>query len=167
MATSTTDNVLLAFAAIVFALYLFWKLRPAMGVDDALELRRRADGNLAKSLEALPDDASRVVMLCDEAEKLALQVGRRRRAAILFARAMRLAPADVSVIDRAAKALAKKPRLLEALLWKRLAAAGAGGAERTAVEATLAALAAAYAKMPRRTLRQRAVQNILAVCKKM
>jgi hypothetical protein len=166
MATSTTDNVLLAFAAIVFALYLLWKLRPAMGVDDALELRRRADGSLAKALAALPNDAARVAMLCDEAEKLALHVGRRRRAAILFARAMRLAPADVSVIDRAAKALAKKPRLLEALLWKRLAAAGNGAPERAAVEASLAALAGAYGKMPRRSLRQRAVQNILAVCKK-
>ena len=50
MASSTTDNVLLAFAAIVFALYLVWKLRPAMGVDDALELRRRADNTLASSL---------------------------------------------------------------------------------------------------------------------
>jgi hypothetical protein len=166
MATSTTDNVLLAFAAIVFALYLFWKLRPAIGVDDALELRRRADGSLGKALEALPNDTARVAMLCDEAEKLALQMGRRRRAAILFARAMRLAPADVGVIDRASKALAKKPRLLEALLWKRLAAAGPAAQELPAVEAALTALASAYGRMPRRTLRQRAIQNILAVCKK-
>ncbi len=79
---------------------------------------------------------------------------------------MRLAPSDVGVIDRAAKALAKKPRLLEALLWKRLAAAGPGGPERVAVEAALAALAGAYGRMPRRSLRQRAVQNILAVCKR-
>ncbi len=162
MASSTTDNVLLAFAAIVFALYLVWKLRPAMGVDDALELRRRADNTLASSLGLLPSDAARVAMLCDEGEKLALSVGRRRRAAILFARAMRLAPTDVVVVERATKALIKKPRLVEALLWKRLAQAPGGVSERPVIEATLAALALAYGKMPRRGMRQRAVQHLLA-----
>jgi hypothetical protein len=166
MAPTTTDNVLLAFAAIVFALYLFWKLRPAMGVDDALELRRRADDALAKNLAGLQDDGARVTMLCEEGERLALAVGRRRRAAILFARAMRLAPADPKVIERASKALAKKPRLLEALLWKRLAYAQTTPVEKPALEATLAALAGAYAKMPRRSMRHRAVQNLLAVYKK-
>ncbi len=166
MGPTTTDNVLLAFAAIVFALYLFWKLRPAIGVDDALELRRRADDALAQNLAGLGDDSSRVAMLCEEGERLAAAVGRRRRAAILFARAMRLAPSDAKVIERASRALAKKPRLLEALLWKRLAYAQTTPAEKPALEATLAALAGAYAKMPRRSMRQRAVMNLLVVYKK-
>ncbi len=165
MATSTTDDVLLAFAAIVFALYLFWKLRPAIGVDDALELRRRADDNLAKTLAALPDDGARVAMLCGEAEKLATAVGRRRRAAMLFSRAMRLAPNDTHVVERAVAALAARPRLLEALLWKRLASLQPGKSSRPAIEATLSALATAYAAMPRRSLRHRAVQNLFALYK--
>ena len=166
MGSSTTDNVLLAFAAIVFALYLFWKLRPAMGVDDALELRRRADTTLAASLALLPNDAARVTMLCDEAERLASAMGRRRRAAMLFARAMRLAPADATIVARATKALLKKPRLLESLLWKRLAQAPGGVADKAAVEATLDALAQAYGKMPRRGMRQRAMQHLLATYKR-
>jgi hypothetical protein len=165
MGSSTTDNVLLAFAAIVFALYLFWKLRPAMGVDDALELRRRADSTLVASLASLPNDAARVAVLCDEAEKSASAVGRRRRAAMLFARAMRLAPDDATIVTRATKALLKKPRLLEALLWKRLAQSP-GGTDKAAVEATLDALAQAYGKMPRRGMRQRAMQHLLATYKR-
>ncbi len=165
MGSSTTDNVLLGFAAIVFALYLFWKLRPAMGGDDALEFRRRTDSNLGAALAALPGDAQRVAMLCDEADRLASTLGRRRRAAILFARAMRLAPSEPVIVERAIKALAKKPRLLEALLWKRLALAPMTAADKKSFQTALTGLAQAYGLMPRRGMRQRAIHHLIAVCK--
>ena len=167
MGSSTTDSVLLAFAGIVFALYLFWKLRPAFGGDDALELRRRGDTTLAAALAALPSDGQRVTMLCEEAERLATTLGRKRRAAILFARAMRLAPTDATVVDRAVKALAKQPKLLEALLWKRLALAPMTAANQRTFEAAITGLAQAYSMMPRRGMRQRAAHHLAAVCKQL
>lgn len=79
-------------------------------------------------------------------------------------RAVRDAPASVQAVEQAVNALSRRPRALEAVLWRHLAAAPWEG-RRDAVVASLDALRSLYEGRLRSPVRARAIahakQNVL------
>jgi hypothetical protein len=148
----------LVLATAAFLAVLLWRVRPVIlgrerkVVRDAL---RSAHARVA----AAKDDAERAVALCDAAELVARGIGGPARAAALFQRAMRAAPTSVEVVERAAKTLSHRPRTLEALLWRRLAASPWDAASAASVRASLDGLHALYDGPLKHAVRARAIAN--------
>ena len=133
------QRYVLPIAAVLFALFVLFQFRPKTSERRALLHRIREAKTRAKGSEA---PGERAKHLADAAEAAA-EAGRTRTAQWMFLRAARTAPTDASVLERAAAALGHKPRLLEALLWRRLGASFASDAEvdvRIAASRQLAAL---------------------------
>ena len=148
----------LILAAGAFLIVLLWRVRP-LGPWSAKRLAsqqalREAQGRI----EAAPDDAQRALALCDAADLLSAQVRGRSSARGLYLRAMRLDSRSVQIIDRVVAGLSKRPKALEALLWRRLAAEPWSGS-REATLAILDALRTLYDGPLRNAIRARALHN--------
>jgi hypothetical protein len=83
---------------------------------------------------------------------------RGRGAMAAHLRAVRDEPASVQVVERAVAALSKRPRALEVVLWRHLAAAP-WESRREAVLASLDALRSLYEGRRRNQVRARAIAN--------
>jgi hypothetical protein len=73
---------------------------------------------------------------------------------------MRCDPKAVTVVERAAKALWRRPRVLEDVLWRRLGHESWGPDTREATLATIAELAHLYRKRLKSPPRARALQHL-------
>jgi hypothetical protein len=152
-------NLPLLVAAVVFALFLLWRLRPSI-------VSTRGKSSLAlreakKKIEAATDDLSRATALA-EAGGACAELGRTTGAVGYFLRAMRADPSSADLVNRAAAALARRPHALEALLWRRLGSAPWADSGRGAALAALAHLAALYAGPIHHRPRARALAYAIA-----
>ncbi|WP_437281366.1 hypothetical protein WME90_12630 [Sorangium sp. So ce375] len=145
----------LAGVAALFILFLVVKMRPARKRRDALSAEVQAARERARRA-ATPRE--RAEALCDAGVQ-AMHGGRRVTAAVgFFVRAMRADPTSARVIELASGALAKRrPRLLEKILWRRLAVLPWDAEHRDAVRAAAAGLEALY----RRGIRDRSRAEIM------
>ncbi|WP_438028767.1 hypothetical protein [Sorangium sp. So ce233] len=141
-------HVLVGVAAL-FLLFLIVKMRPARRRRDVLSAEVQAARERARRA-ATPRE--RAEALCDAGVQ-ALHGGRRVTAAVgFFVRAMRADPTSARVIELASGALARRrPRLLEKILWRRLAVLPWDGEHRDAARAAAVGLQALY----RREIRDR------------
>jgi hypothetical protein len=127
-------------AAVLFLVFLVLKMRPVGTgrpglAEDLKKLRKRArDATSA---------AARSDALC-EAGKLARDGGRPALAAAFFQRAMKADDTSAEAVERTAAALSRRPRLLEKLLWRRLANLPWDAAHRDAARAAVTALRRLY-----------------------
>lgn len=129
--------LVVAGAFIVFLLAKLLPLTPrrAGASPGLLEARARVRS------AATPRD--RAIALCDAAEAALAQPFGSTRAAAYFMRAMRADPTFAGSVERAASALARRrARLLEKLLWRRLAATPWDAEHGPVVTALVASLAA-------------------------
>ena len=153
-------HVPLVIAAVVFGAFMLWKVRPA-AFSGGGGKARAAIRDAQKRIEEAKDDTARAAALCDAADAAARSVGS-ARAIGFYLRAMRLTPTSVEFVDRAAKALAHRPRALESLLWRRLSAAPWTGTSANAARAALGHLAALYAGPLHNQIRARAIEHARA-----
>jgi hypothetical protein len=154
-------HIPLIVAAAVFFAFILWKMRPAVFAFPSGKNRRNLREAQAR-IEAAKDDASRAVALCDAADASAAQPGGVTSAIGYYLRAMRTDPHSAAVVDRAAAGLARRPRALESLLWRRLGAEPWSGEGRAAARAALKHLAALYDGPLRNAPRARALEHALA-----
>ena len=156
-----TYEIPLLVSAVVFAAFLAFKFRPAVGHEGRVNAAALVEAK--KRLEAAKDDAARAVALGDAAEASA-NLGRVDGATAYFLRAFRADPASVEIVERAAKALARRPNALEKLMWRHLGLGpGEGASRRAATLATLKVLSQVYGRKPRTRVRQQAVEHLLSL----
>jgi hypothetical protein len=139
----------LIVAAVAFLLVLLWRVRPVVGWTKAAGGREAMKAAMARVATA-PDDAARAVALCDAAE---LSVTRSRA---LFLQAVRADPKSAAVVGRAVAHLSRRPRALEALLWRHLGSV-AWTESREATRASLDALRVLYEGRLRNAVRAKAM----------
>ncbi len=131
-------------------------------------VRRRDGGGQARSdlatarkkLDAATSDEERVVALCDAGDAASRLVGGSGRAVQYYLRAMKLAPGSIELIERASKSLARRPRGLETLLWRRLGTDAWSTSDMPSVIAAVDQLAKLYAGPLRSSVRARALAHI-------
>ena len=128
----------LLVAVALFLAAVLWRVRPAFGFGHRPGASRAAFKAQLERAEATKDDHEKALALCDAADLLAA-----RGAKGLYLRAMRVDPTSVQVVQRAVTGLAKRPRALESVLWRRLAA-GPWTGSREATGAALDALRVLY-----------------------
>jgi hypothetical protein len=150
----------LVVTAGVFILFLLWRMRPAFGSgkDGAATLLRDAK----KRLDAAKTDEERALALADAGDACARSVGRANGAVGYYLRAMRANPASSDLVERAARALARRPHALEGLLWRRLGAEPWTQQRAPAAHAALRELARLYAGPLHNRVRARALEHALA-----
>jgi len=107
-------------------------------------------------IEAAKDDKTKALALCDAADACALALGRGGSAVGYYLRAMRCDPSSAAIVKRAARGLERRPRDLEALLWRRLASA-----EWTGARATLEELVNLYENRLKNAHRARALKHAM------
>jgi hypothetical protein len=161
-----TWNVPLVVATFVFVAFLLWRFRPAFGgaggggKGGALRAAKQR-------VEAAKTDEERAIALCDAgdvaASGLAGGLAGSDSAIGYYLRAMRASPHSADLIARAAKGLARRPRALESLLWRRLGAEPWKGGGEAAARAALDELARLYGGPLRNAPRARAMENARAL----
>jgi hypothetical protein len=154
-----TYELPVVISAIVFALYLVFRMRPALtrsGRESASAL-----GEAKARIEAAKDDAARATALADAGDAC-VRLGRLNSAAGFYSRALRMDPRSATLVGRAEIALARRSSSLELLMWKHLGAAEWSGPRRDAVIAALRVLERVYAKRPRHHVRAEAITHALA-----
>jgi hypothetical protein len=157
-----TWNIPLVVATAVFVLFLLWKLRPSMG--GAGRGNKRATLRAAKQrVDAAKTEEERALALCDAGDAAATGLAGADSAVGYYLRAMRAHPRSPEIVARAAKGLARRPRALESLLWRRLGAEPWNGGGEAAAAAALDELARLYAGPLRNAPRARAIENARAL----
>ncbi len=144
--------------AVAFVLILVWRMRPALSEDEPEPAVR--------GLEAAKDDAARTAILVEAGSGYARALGGGRKAAACFSRALRLSPTSLEVAKRASEALARSPRELEALAWRRLGAEPLGPEHRAVAYHLLGELVRIYEKKARTRPKARAIEHLLAALPK-
>lgn len=134
----------LAAAAVLFIVFLVVKMRPGSSRRVALSAEVRA---ARERVRAATTPRVRAEALCD-AGALAMRQGQRVTAAAgLFLRAMRADAAWAGAVERTAASLARPaPKLLEKILWRRLAMLPWDDEHAAAASAAARALEALYRK---------------------
>jgi hypothetical protein len=143
----------LVVAAGVFLAVLVWRVRPAIGIGRRPGASREALRACMARVEAAKDEHERALALCDAADLLA-----HGRARGLYLRALRADPASTEIVARTVKGLAKRPRALDAVLWRHLSQ-GEWTAAREATVACLEALRVVNEGPLRKTVRARFFAN--------
>jgi hypothetical protein len=151
----------LVLAAVAFLVALLWRVRPAMG--GRRRGTRAALQQAQERIESAPDDAARAQALCDAGDIVAAAVGGGAGAAAFYLRALRCDPASPGIVRRVAEGLERRPRTLEATLWRHLAATPWSGPTGASVRAALECLRDVYDGRLRSTFRARAVANAIKV----
>lgn len=126
-------SIPLIVATAAFLAVLVWRVRPVIGWGRAPGASADAIREAHARIEAAKSEQDRAVALCEAATLVGP-----RGARGLYLRAMRADPRSVAVIEQAAAALSRRPRALEALLWRRLASTPwneAPAASRAALDA--------------------------------
>ncbi len=144
---------------LIFGAYVLSQLWPGR--------RRGRGGSLAAVKEARKRAAAatspeeRAAALADAAEAAAR--GRRwTSAAGLFLRALRADPAQPRIVVRADEALAARPRIIESILWRRLAALPDDDAHRAASLELATRLATIYEERLRDPARAAVLRKLAA-----
>lgn len=156
-------NLPLIIAAIAFGAFILWQVRPAFSRERAANrvLLKEAQ----KRIEEAKDDDARARALCDAGDASAKELSS-GRAVAFYLRAMRLNPSSAELVERAAVALSRRPRALESLLWRRLAAEPWRGPSEAAARAALRHLVQLYSGPLRQAIRAKALENALAAIDK-
>jgi hypothetical protein len=157
-----TWNAPLVVATCVFFAFLLWRLRPALGAGGGAG--KGAALRAAKQrVEAAKGDDERAIALCDAGDAAAAGLTGSESAIGYYLRAMRTSPHSADLVARSAKGLARRPRALESLLWRRLGAEPWSGGGEAAARAALDELARLYAGPLRNPARARAMENAKAL----
>jgi hypothetical protein len=157
-----TWQLALAVAAALFGAFIVWRVRPSFGPRRVTKAHREAFVAARAKLEAATSPEARALALCDVGDARAAMAGKATSALGYYLRAIRIAPASVEPIRRAAHALAKKPRALESLLWRRLGSSEWTGENRSAAVVALTELQRIYAGSVRNRSRAKALRSLLA-----
>lgn len=147
----------LAVAAAAFGAFILWQVRPAIG-GGRRPLRAVLKAARAR-IDAAKTDDERASALCDAGDACAAAIGRSGAAMQFYLRAMRQRPEDAELLNRAIKGLARKPRALEKLLWRRLGSETWSGETREVAMIGLAELSKLYAHALHDHVRARALEN--------
>ena len=155
-------QVTLAIAAALFGAFIVWQVRPSLGPKRVGKARRQALADARARVTAATTPAAKAQALCDAGDARAFTVGSVTSAVGYYLRAMRIDPTSPEPIVRTARGLARRPRTLEALLWRRLGGAPWDGDNRRAASAALVELHHVYAGSLRNRTRAKAVRHALA-----
>jgi hypothetical protein len=137
-------SVPLALSTGAFLAWLVWSVRPAIGWRRRRRMSRAELKDARARIQSATDPAAKALALCDAADLMAKRIGGAAGARGLYLRALRADPTATEVVKRAAVGLASRPRSLESLLWRHLAARSWTDGARPAAEASLDALRALY-----------------------
>lgn len=149
-------------AALVFGAVVLWRVRPAFFAGAQGATLRGALAEAKARIEAAKTDGDRADALSDAGD-LAIRSGEGAESAIgYYLRAMRTDPRSPRAVERAAIALARRPRALESLLWRRLGSLAWHDEGRASAEAALRHLIALYNGRLRQPMRAKALENALA-----
>ena len=154
----------LIVSAGAFLAVLLWRVRPLVAWRTKQRAEREAIHEALARVDAASEGTERALALCDAADLLARQVRGPGSAKGLYLRAMRSDPTSVEVIRRAVTGLARRPRALESLLWRRLATAP-WKESGEATGAVLDGLRTLYDGPLRNAIRARAFANARAALK--
>lgn len=146
-------SIPLAVATAAFLAVLVWRVRPLVGGAARGRAGREAVRAAHARIDAAKTPAERADALCDAAGLVGAGSARG-----LYLRAMREAPASTAIVERAAASLARRPRALEALLWRRLGATPWPDS-RDATVAALDVLVRLYEGPLRNAVRAKAMAN--------
>ena len=149
-------------AAALFGAFTIWKNRPWLGPPRVGRAGRQAFADARARVVAATTPAERALALCDAGDARAALVGNVTSALGYYLRAMRSDPTSAAPILRAARGLARRPRALESLLWRRLGTSAWDGEHRAATLAALTELERVYARSLRNRSRARAIRHALA-----
>jgi hypothetical protein len=155
-------NAWLVVASAVFVLFIVWRFRPSFGKSSATARLAALKAAKAK-VTAATNDHERALALCDAGDAAAAGLTGSESAIGFYLRAMRASPQSAELVARAAKGLARKPRALESLMWRRLGAEPWQGAGAPAAKVALGELARLYEGPLRSPARARAIENALVV----
>jgi hypothetical protein len=158
-------SIPLIVATAAFLAFLLWRMRPAFSsrlADHPRQAAREALREAKARIESATDEPARALALCDAADILVKKVGRGASAKGLYLRAMRADPRSTAIVSRAVVGLARRPRTLEAVLWRHLAAAPWRGDMRDATRTSLDALRTLYEGRRKNAVRARALANAMA-----
>jgi hypothetical protein len=165
-------SIPLVVATAAFLALMLWRVRPSLaGLAGRTGLpwgrkaksRRDALARVRARIESATDDRARALALCDAAEIVAKSVAGAASARGFYQRAIRSDPQSVEVVQRTAAGLAARPRALESLMWRHLAASSWNGASAGASRAALDTLRALYEGPLRNAIRARALANASAL----
>jgi hypothetical protein len=148
----------LVVSAVVFAGFMLWRMRPSLGARGGTV--RAALRSANARLEKATTDADRALALADAGDVCARAIGRSGSAVNYYLRAMRADPASLEVVTRAAASLDRRPRALEALMWRRLGEPWSDGSE-LANHAALLTLLGVYDRKAKTRPKARAIGNLL------
>jgi hypothetical protein len=154
------QTIALLVVATLFLGLIVARAWPRIGKRRNIPLGKALKAARAK-IEAATTDEAKAQALCEAADACALAFGRGEAAASYYLRAMRLMPESVTLVERAAKSLEHRPRVLEHLLWRRLGAGGDAAPNKAVTTAVLRGLALVYSGKPHNAARARAVENIV------
>ena len=156
-------HLLVVITAALFGAFVIYKFRPALGIGVGFRPGERKKVLAAKArLDAAKTDAERSQALAEAADACTRGGGSRSAAIGYYLRAMRLEPTSKELVDRAAAGLARRPRALESLLWRRLGSDPWFGATGPAARAALYHLAALYSGPLKSAIRARALEHAAA-----
>ena len=154
-------HIPLVIAAIAFLAMIVWRARPSFGPGRPSLRIALKDARLR--IEGAKDDPSKALALCDAADACALSLGRASTAFGYYLRAMRCDPRSVDILHRAARGLHRRPRDLESLMWRRLAADEWEGPLKEPAAAALAILIELYDRRLKSPLQARALEHARAM----
>jgi hypothetical protein len=146
-------SVPLAVATAAFLAVLVWRVRPVVGWGRTPGASAQEVREANARIEAAATEQDRAVALCDAAALLGPRTARG-----LYMRALRADPASVAVVEKAAAGLGRRPRALEALLWRHLGSAP-WAQSRDATRAALDVLRTLYEGPLRNPVRARVMAN--------
>ncbi|MFO0679646.1 MAG: hypothetical protein U0169_24170 [Polyangiaceae bacterium] len=146
----------LVIASVAFAAIVLYRFRPVIG-DDETEPKSLKEA--AARVSTLPDGPEKAKALCDAGDEHIRTLGRGRAASAYYLRAMRTDPTSAPLVTRIVDTLARRPRILETLLWRRLGSEPWAGPNAEATRASLDALVKLYEGPLRNPLRARALEQ--------
>ncbi len=149
----------LVLATVAFLVLVVWRVRPALPWGNKATNKREALKSARARIEAAPDEPSRALALCDADDIMRRGVAGAIGAKGLYQRALRADPQSVDVVRRAADGLSSRPRALESLMWRHLAATPWTGTSAAAARASLETLRTLYEGPLRNSVRARALGN--------
>jgi|GEM_PF-1190719 len=149
-------QVSLVITAALFGAFVIFKFRPVMSTERGSRGARARLRDAKARVSKATTQAERALALADAADAATPLGG---AVTGYYLRAMRLDPTSAALVHRAASTLARRPRTLESLLWRRLGAAPWTGPTRDAALAAVQHLARLYAGPIRSSVRARALEH--------
>lgn len=149
---------LLVGAAVVFVVFLLVKMRPAWPLRARSSAEVRAARDRAREATTARGKAEALCEAGEIAARSALAVS----SVGYFLRAMRADPEWPLAVERTARALARRPRLVERIMWRRLAEVPWDSEHREALRAAAFALRDVYDGRLRDRIRAEVANKIAA-----